>query len=160
MNSVNIKRFVAAITYNGSNIAAIRKLITIQFSKIFNVKYIAHCLNLILHDFLWHNFADKTIKYYNIIVKCFKKSHIENDLLSKLITKYQITSGRLKTFVKTRWISVAEYTSSILRLKKCLNKVSNKKISFFFKKKIKNFFLKYFFFYNRYMKIIQMKLVR
>ena len=101
MNSVNIKRFAAVITDNESNVAAVQKLITIQFSKIFNIKCITHCLNLISHDFLWHNFADKTIKYCNIIMKYFKKSHIENDLLSKLITKYQITGGGLKTFVKT-----------------------------------------------------------
>ncbi len=79
-------------------------------------------------------------------MKYFKKSHIGNDLLSKLITKYQITGSGLKIFVKIRWIFMTECTSSILCFKKCLNKVSNKKISFFFKKKIKNFFLKYFFF--------------
>ncbi len=81
-------------------------------------------------------------------------------MLSKLITKYQITGGELKTFVKTRWISITECISSVLCLKKYLNKVSNKKILFFLKKKIKNFFLKYFFFYNRYIKIIQIKLVK
>ena len=88
MNSVNIKRFAAVITDNGSNTAAVRKLITAQFPKIFNVKCITYCLNLISYNFLQHNFADKIIKYCNIIVKYFKKSHIGNDLLSKLITKY------------------------------------------------------------------------
>ena len=52
MNSVNIKRFAAIIIDNRSNVAAAQKLITAQFPKIFNVKCIAHCLNLISHDFL------------------------------------------------------------------------------------------------------------
>src|SRR6266542_6255896 len=85
----------------------------INYCTIFNVKCIAYCLNLILHDFLRHNFADKIIKYCNIIVKYFKKSHIGNDLLSKLITKYQITGGGLKTFVKTQWIFVTECTVAV-----------------------------------------------
>jgi hypothetical protein len=124
INSIGIKKFAAIITDNGPNIAVARNLITNQFPKIFNVKCIAHCFNLITHDFLNHNFADKTIKYCNIVIKFFKKSHIGNDLINKLITKYQITGGGLKTFVKTRWISVAECTNSILRLKKCLIEVS------------------------------------
>ena len=77
MNSVNIKRFVAVITDNESNVVATRKLIIAQFPKIFNVKCIVHCLNLISYDFLRHNFADKTIKYCNIIVKYFKNHILE-----------------------------------------------------------------------------------
>ena len=38
MNSVNIKRFAAVITDNGSNVVAAQKLITAQFPKIFNIK--------------------------------------------------------------------------------------------------------------------------
>ena len=126
MNAIGIKKFAAIITDNRPNVVVAWNLITNQFPKIFNVKCIAHCFNLISYDFLNHNFADKTIKYCNIIVKFFKKSHIGNDLINKFITKYQVIGGRLKTFVKTRWISIAECTNSILRLKKCLIEVSNK----------------------------------
>ncbi len=62
MNSVNIKRFAAVITDNESNVAAVQKLITIQFSKIFNIKYIAYCLNLILYD------ITLLIKQLNIVI--------------------------------------------------------------------------------------------
>ena len=81
-------------------------------------------MNLILHDFLKHGFAKKTIKYCNILVKFFKNSHKCNDLLEKLMKKYQIVEGKLKTYVKTRWISIAECINSVLRLKKCFNEVS------------------------------------
>ena len=88
------------------------------------MKCIAHCINLISHNFLKYGFAEKTIKYCNILVKFFKNSHKCNDLLEKLISKYQITEGELKTYVKTRWISITEYINSILHLKKCFYEVS------------------------------------
>ena len=108
INSVGINKFATIITDNGSNVTVARKLITDQFPKIFNVRCIAHCVNLISHDFLKHGFAKKTIKYCNILVKFFKNSHKCNDLLEKLMKKYQIVEGKLKTYVKTRWISIAE----------------------------------------------------
>lgn len=124
ISSIGTNKFVAIITDNGSNVTLARKLITNQFPKIFNIRCVAHCVNLISHDFLKHNFAEQTLKYCNILVKFFKNSHKCNDLLEKLIMKYQITGGGLKTYVKTRWISVAECVNSVLRLKRCFNEVS------------------------------------
>jgi hypothetical protein len=81
-------------------------------------------MNLISHDILQHDFAAKIIKYCNILVSYFKKSHQCGDLLEKLILKNEILGGGLKTYVKTRWITVAECTASILRLKNCFIEVS------------------------------------
>ena len=58
------------------------------------------------------------------MVTYFKKSHICEDLLEKLIVEKQILGGGLKTYVKTRWITMAECTDSILRLKSCLIEVT------------------------------------
>ncbi len=88
INSVEVKKFVTIITDNGSNVTIVYKLITDQFLKIFNVRCIIYYVNLISHNFLKHSFAEKIIKYYNILVKFFKNSHKCNDLLEKLISKY------------------------------------------------------------------------
>jgi hypothetical protein len=60
-----------------------------------------------------------------MLVTYFKKSHICGDILEKLMVKHNILGGGLKTFVKTRWITMAECSNSILRLKNCLIEVSN-----------------------------------
>ena len=46
-------------------------------------------------------------------------------LLKRYIEKYQIKDDRLKTFVETRWISMYETASSIVRLQITLEKVSS-----------------------------------
>ncbi len=41
------------------------------------------------------------MKYYNILIKYFKNSHIGDFLLKKAITLKGIEGGNLKTYVKT-----------------------------------------------------------
>ena len=73
-----------------------------------------------------HDFAAKIVRYCNVLVNYFKKSHQCGDLLEKLILKNEVLGGGLKTYVKTRWTTVAECTASILRLKACFIEVSKK----------------------------------
>ena len=124
IENIGSKKFVAIVTDNGSNVSLARRLVSTQYTKIFNVRCIAHCLNLISHDILGHSFANKLISYCNVIVTFFKKSHICGNLLEKVIAKNQILCGGLKTYVKIRWITVSDCVGSILRLKSCLIEVS------------------------------------
>ena len=124
IRSIGSKKFVSVVTDNGSNVALARELITREFPNIFNIRCIAHCLNLISQDILKHEFASKIIKYCNVLVTYFKKSHLCGSLLENLINTKGIYGGGLKTYVKTRWITVAECTASILRLKTCLIEVN------------------------------------
>ena len=101
-----------------------RNLIFQQYPKIFNIKCIAYCLNLISHDILEHRFANKTLRYCNTLVTYFKKSHICDNLLEKIISEKQISGGGLKTYVKTHWITMTDCANSILCLKLCLLEVS------------------------------------
>ena len=101
LKSIRIKKFVAIVTDNGPNIKLARNLISIEFPTIFNISFIAYYFNLIYHDILKHTFAKKTIQYCNMLVIYFKKSHICDDILEKLMVKHNILGGELKTFVKT-----------------------------------------------------------
>ena len=102
LNKIGINKFYTILTDNGPNVLLAWQLISTQFPKIFNVRCIAYCMNLISHDILQHDFAAKIIKYCNILVSYFKKSHQCGDLLEKLILKNEILEGGLKTYVKTR----------------------------------------------------------
>jgi Protein of unknown function (DUF 659) len=124
ITQIGKKKFIAVITDNGSNVTLARNLITNQFPRIFNIPCISHCFNLISHDILKHSFAKNTIQYCNALVTYFKKSHFCGNLLESLIAKYEISGGGLKTFVKTRWITMADCTASVLYLKHCLLEVS------------------------------------
>lgn len=57
------------------------------------------------------------------IIKYFKKSHICNSLLLKAAENFSIRGGGLQPFVKTRWTSIYESTSSILRMQFAFNEV-------------------------------------
>ncbi len=46
-------------------------------------------------------------------------------LLKRYIEEYQIKGGGLKTFVETRWTSMYETASSVVRLQIALEKVSS-----------------------------------
>ena len=124
LTQIGNKKFIALVTDNGSNVNLARSLISTQYPQIFNIRCIAHCFNLISHDILKHSFAKNTIQYCNVLVTYFKKSHFCGNLLESLIAKHEISGGGLKTFVKTRWITMADCTASVLRLKNCLFEVS------------------------------------
>ena len=63
------------------------------------------------------------IRYSNLIVSYFKRSHQANALLKQFINEYHIISGGLKIYVETRWTSVYDCVLSIIRLKRCLEEV-------------------------------------
>ena len=65
------------------------------------------------------------ICYSNLIITYFKKSHQANALLKQFIDEYYIIGGGLKIYIETRWTSVYDCVSSIIRLKRCLEEVFN-----------------------------------
>ena len=60
-------------------------LVTDKYKYIFNLHYIAHCINLISKDIIKYSFANNLIVHCNTIVKFFKQSHQANDILQKII---------------------------------------------------------------------------
>jgi hypothetical protein len=63
------------------------------------------------------------IQRANRIVQFFKKSHKAAAILKEKIKQHEISGGGLKTYVETRWTTVHECVSSIVRLKNCLEDI-------------------------------------
>lgn len=123
INRIGSKKFSAIISDNAANIALARRLICSKYKNIMNIRCIAHCYNLISKDILQHTFAERMIQRANRIVQFFKKSHKAAAILKEKVEQYEISGGGLKTYVETRWITVHECVSSIVRLKNCLEEI-------------------------------------
>ncbi|GBB90677.1 hypothetical protein RclHR1_17700002 [Rhizophagus clarus] len=88
-----------------------------------NIRCIAHNYNLISKDIIQHTFAVRMIQRANRIVQFFKKSHKAAAMLKEKIKQHKIGGGGPKTYIETRWVTVHECVSSIVRLKICLEKI-------------------------------------
>ena len=76
IEGIGAEKVLAVVSDNAANCAAARRLISEKYNHIFNVRCIAHCLNLISHDIITHSFAHKLIKYCSVLAKFFKKSTV------------------------------------------------------------------------------------
>lgn len=123
INQIGIPKFSGIVSDNGSNVALARRIIETKYKHILSLRCISHCFNLISKDIVKLPFAQKMIRYSNIIVSYFKRSHQANALLKQFINEYHIVGGSLKIYVETRWTSVYDCLSSISRLKGCLEEV-------------------------------------
>ncbi|CAG8832035.1 37037_t:CDS:2, partial [Gigaspora margarita] len=74
-------------------------------------------------DIIRHIFAERMIHRANKIVEFFKKSHKAAAILNQKILLHQISGGGLKTYIETRWTTVYECVSLIVRLKICLEEI-------------------------------------
>ncbi|GET03325.1 ribonuclease H-like domain-containing protein [Rhizophagus clarus] len=114
---IGSKKISAIVTDNGANIAAAKRLICSKYKNIMNIRCIAHNYNLISKDIIQHTFAVRMIQRANRIVQFFKKSHKAAAMLKEKIKQHKIGGGGPKTYIETRWVTVHECVSSIVRLK-------------------------------------------
>jgi len=75
LDSVGAEHFAAIVSDNGANVKLAREIITTQYPHIFNIRCVAHAVNLVAQDILKYEWADKLIKKYNILYNFFKASH-------------------------------------------------------------------------------------
>ena len=123
IEDIGPKKIAAIVSDNGSNVKLARQLISDQYPTITNLRCIAHAINLISKDIIKHPFASHLIKRSNQITRFFKKSYMANSLLKNKMEEYGVVGGGLKTYVETRWTTVYESASSIVRLKRCLEAI-------------------------------------
>lgn len=123
IDRIGNKKISAIISDNGANVASARRLICSKYKNIMNIRCMAHCYNLISKDIIQHTFAERMIQRANRIVQFFKKSYKAAALLKEKIKQHKISGGGLKTYIATRWTTVHECVSSIVRLKICLEEI-------------------------------------
>src|SRR6266498_1010821 len=93
------------------------------FLEKYGISCIAHFINLISSDIIKIPYVKGLVKYYNILTKYFKNSHIEDSLLKEAIILKEIEGRNLKTYVKTYWTTVYDCVNSVWRLKEMLQNV-------------------------------------
>jgi hypothetical protein len=124
IEKIGVKKIIAVVTDNGSNVTLARKIIQEKHKFIFNISCMAHCLNLISSDIISYSFAKGLLNRVNILYKYFSTSHIGGSLLREAINLKNIEGGGLKKYVETRWITVYESVQSVVRLRSAFEYVS------------------------------------
>ncbi|XP_055716727.1 uncharacterized protein LOC129810342 isoform X1 [Phlebotomus papatasi] len=111
------KKFFSVVTDNCSVNKKAWTLIQAEFEHIVCYGCMAHCLNLILTDLLNLSNVNKFVaKGKKVVVEVNNNQMVKAELLKK--------SGiTLKLPVKTRWLSLGNFLSSLLRNKKSLKQI-------------------------------------
>ncbi|CAG8707693.1 23741_t:CDS:2, partial [Cetraspora pellucida] len=117
IDRVGSNKFMACVTDNGSNICVACEVTTYNYSHIWNIKCIAYAINLISNNIVKTQSVNQVLKQASQIIQFFKKSHLACRLLRKGIENMNISDGGLETYTKTRWVSIFETTSLIIRLR-------------------------------------------
>lgn len=75
LKAVGPDRFSAIVSDNGANVRLARDMICQLYPHIFNVRCIAHAINLVAQDIVKYDFAERLIRRCNILCTFFKTSH-------------------------------------------------------------------------------------
>ncbi len=76
LNQIGKDKFAAIVTDAGANIKLARHQVTEKYPHIFNIRCIAHAINLISKDICKIAFANRLLKKCMILVTYFKSSHL------------------------------------------------------------------------------------
>jgi len=114
LEEIGPNNFCCLVTDNAANIRGARRNICNEFPHIFNIRCIAHTINLIATDIAKNEFVVKIISKVGKLVKFFKKSHIGNALLREGLKSMNISGGFLVSYSKIRWGSLFDTTNSVL----------------------------------------------
>jgi len=75
LNAIGPERFSAIVSDNGANVKLARNIISELYPHIFNIRCIAHAINLVAQDIVKCDFAEHLIRRCNILCTFFKTSH-------------------------------------------------------------------------------------
>ena len=75
MKKIGPSKFSAIVSDSGANIRNARQIITEKYKNIFNIRCMAHAINLISKDICSTLFANRILTKCNTLVTYFKKSH-------------------------------------------------------------------------------------
>jgi len=75
LKEIGPDRFSALVSDNGANVRLARDHINQLYPHIFNIRCIAHAINLVAQDIVKNEFAERLIRRCNILCSFFKTSH-------------------------------------------------------------------------------------
>jgi hypothetical protein len=108
-------KFAAIVTDNASNCRVARKKVEEKYNNIWDIRCIAHAINLIAADLVKLDDIKNLISNCGKITKFFHNSHQGSAILSQGLKNMKIEIEGLQTWCKTRWGSLYITTDSILR---------------------------------------------
>jgi hypothetical protein len=114
LENIGVDKFVAIITDCGGNVNLARRLIYEDYNHILNIRCAAHAINLIASDLAESSIIKDFIPITNSVVTFFTKSHLVSIYFKDGLTQLKVKGSGLKTYVKTRWATLWDLTSSIV----------------------------------------------
>jgi hypothetical protein len=75
LEEIDPNRFSAIVSDNGANVKLARKQICQLYPHIFNIRCIAHAINLMAQDIVKYDFANRLVHRCNILCTFFKTSY-------------------------------------------------------------------------------------
>lgn len=124
ITDIGPEKFSAVVSDHAAACASAKRIIADIHKHIIPIRCITHHINLITTDVCKTPFAKEVISKCMKLVKFFKMSHQAGEKLKLNITNDSVKGGNLKSYVKTRWSTTWDCTSSILRLENQLKNVS------------------------------------
>lgn len=124
LNEIDVRRFAAIVTDQGSNIRRARRLVNNKYNFILDIRCGAHAINLIASDLSETIEIKELIKKCSLIINFFHRSSMANGLLKKGLMAMNIEGGELKSYCKTRWGSLYNTVDSLVRAQPVFDWVS------------------------------------
>ena len=116
VEKIGLDKFAAVVTDNASNCRVARKKIEEKYNHIWDIRCIAHAINLIATDLVKLDNVKNLISDCGKMTRFFNNSHQASAILSQDLNNMKINIEGLQTWCKTRWSSLYMTTDSILRV--------------------------------------------
>jgi hypothetical protein len=125
VKDIGPEKLGAVVSDNAPDARVARRILCEKYPHILNIRCMAHCINLITKDVCKHTFVIDTVRKVGIVHQYFTMSHAPCQFLKDAITILQIKVEGLKSHTKTRWSTMWDCISSIVRLELAFARVSN-----------------------------------
>ncbi|GET53692.1 ribonuclease H-like domain-containing protein [Rhizophagus irregularis DAOM 181602=DAOM 197198] len=124
INRVEVSKFSAIVSNNGSNVQKVHELIEKKFSNIMNVRCMSYYINLMSCDIVQHLFTDKLLKKVNILAIFFRNNARASAKFRELLNTMNIKGDVIVPYCKTRWMTAYKSIDDVLKVKVILENVN------------------------------------
>ncbi|EXX68133.1 hypothetical protein RirG_107750 [Rhizophagus irregularis DAOM 197198w] len=124
INRVEVSKFSAIVSNNGSNVQKVHELIEKKFSNIMNVRCMSYYINLMSCDIVQHLFTDKLLKKVNILAIFFRNNARASAKFRELLNTMNIKGDVIVPYCKTRWMTAYKSIDDVLKVKVILENMA------------------------------------